>query len=117
MFVGRAATCFGGENAYCTVSGVKMTRQHSFCWPPPSPMPLPAACILVDFSLKLVATEAFMRAKAMRRPLEVEVRTLQELEEVLQILDTNPGSMITRLMLDNMTRKDPLAPSECGGGG
>ena len=79
-----------------------------------------------------------MRAKGIRRPLEVETRTLEELQEVLALLDasaaaapgstagaagdgstggstgggsgSSSGSMITRIMLDNMTRKDAAAP-------
>lgn len=51
------------------------------------------------------AAEAYMRSKEIRRPVEVETRTLQELEEVLGILDSRPDSMITRIMLDNMTRR------------
>ena len=57
------------------------------------------------------AAGAFMRAKGVVRPLEVETRTLEELEEVLRILDSSPSSGITRIMLDNMTRKDAAQPS------
>eukprot|EP00887_Chlorella_sp_A99_P002696 scaffold6.g2696.t1 len=57
------------------------------------------------------ATEDFMRSKGIQRPLEVETRTLDELREVLSILDASPGSMVTRVMLDNMTKKDPSAPA------
>lgn len=113
------------------------------------------------------ATEAFMRAKGLERPLEVETRTLDELREVrrrglragcrhsvgfncccsgrragvyvaplcaapltlipchpahlrpipcqvLAILDgAGGGSMVTRVMLDNMTRKDASKPGVC----
>jgi hypothetical protein len=71
-----------------------------------------------------------MRARNLSRPLEVETRTLDELREVLAILDgssgsgggaaaaaggqqsgsSGSGSMITRIMLDNMTKKDSQAP-------
>ena len=87
-----------------------------------------------------------MRAKGIRRPLEVETRTLAELQEVLALLDASAAapaaaaaaaaalgnaagaaghgggsgggdsggssgsSMITRIMLDNMTKKDAGAP-------
>lgn len=57
------------------------------------------------------ATEEFMRSKGIKRPLEVETRTLDEVREVLDILDSRPDSGITRIMLDNMTKKDPEAPS------
>jgi hypothetical protein len=67
-----------------------------------------------------------MRGLGIQRPLEVETRTLDELREVLAILDaagncggasdggssggSSGGSMITRVMLDNMTRKSSGAP-------
>lgn len=60
----------------------------------------------------------FMRAKGVQRPLEVETRTLEELRQVLALLDAvaagsgSTGSMITRIMLDNMTRRDPGAPGK-----
>jgi hypothetical protein len=62
-----------------------------------------------------------MRAKGIRRPLEVETRTLDELRQVLALLDAatadgggpaSPGGMVTRIMLDNMTRRDPQAPGK-----
>lgn len=51
-----------------------------------------------------------MRSKGLQRPMEVETRTLEELATTLAILDRDPQSMITRIMLDNMTKKDPEAP-------
>jgi hypothetical protein len=80
-----------------------------------------------------LSEQAFMHAKGIRRPLEVETRTLEELQEVLALLDASAaaaapgnaagaagagdgsgggssGSMITRIMLDNMTKKDVAAP-------
>lgn len=62
-------------------------------------------------SAAVKATEAFMRGKGIARPVEVETRTLAELREVVEILDSDPSSMITRVMLDNMTKKDASAPS------
>ncbi|KAL4440692.1 hypothetical protein ABPG77_000401 [Micractinium sp. CCAP 211/92] len=60
----------------------------------------------------VAATEEYQRRKGIRRPVEVETRTLAELKEVLAILDAaGPDTMITRIMLDNMTRKHPEAPS------
>jgi len=44
-----------------------------------------------------------MKEKGICRPLEVETRTLEELQGVLNILDSNSATMITRIMLDNMT--------------
>jgi nicotinate-nucleotide pyrophosphorylase (carboxylating) len=66
---------------------------------------------------------AFMQSKKIQRPMEVETRTLDELKQVLEILDaanvsstgddsgSTTGSGVTRIMLDNMTRKDTGAPS------
>ncbi len=42
-------------------------------------------------------------------PIEVEARTLQEVHEVLEVLQADPGC-INRIMLDNMTRLDPTMP-------
>lgn len=50
-----------------------------------------------------------MRSKGISRPMEVETRTLEELATALAILDRDPKSMITRLMLDNMTKKSASA--------
>ncbi|EFN58889.1 hypothetical protein CHLNCDRAFT_19514 [Chlorella variabilis] len=70
--------------------------------------------------------EEFMRARGIRRPLEVETRTLDEVREVLAILDaaggggggaascssgSGSGSMITRIMLDNMTKRSVGVPA------
>ena len=44
-----------------------------------------------------------LMACSMRRSMRVQA---------LAILDSDPHSMITRLMLDNMTKKDPKAPGE-----
>ena len=57
--------------------------------------------------------QEFMRSRGVRRPLEVETRTLGELHEVLALLDSVGGaSMISRVMLDNMTRRDDAVPGE-----
>lgn len=50
-----------------------------------------------------------MRGKGIDRPVEVETRTLEELQEVLALLDASPNTMVTRVMLDNMTKPDPSA--------
>ncbi|KAI7843930.1 hypothetical protein COHA_002470 [Chlorella ohadii] len=58
------------------------------------------------------ATEDYQRSKGIRRPVEVETRTLDELREVLAILDAAQGqSMVTRIMLDNMTKRDGSKPA------
>lgn len=52
------------------------------------------------------------RKRAEDIPIEVETRTLQEVQEVLQLLQTDKHCMVTRLMLDNMTKRDPAAPGK-----
>jgi len=54
------------------------------------------------------AAESYMCSKGIQRPLEVETRTLDEVSQVLNVIDSSAGgSMITRIMLDNMvTRKN-----------
>ena len=54
----------------------------------------------------LEAVEEYMRLKGINKPLEIETRSLEELQSVLQILDSNPNSCITRIMLDNMTKRN-----------
>ena len=43
--------------------------------------------------------------------MEVEARTLDEVREVLALLDSNPDCMVTRVMLDNMARRDEASPA------
>lgn len=59
----------------------------------------------------MARAEAYLKGNGIQRPIEVETRTLDELQEVLAILDSQPASMVTRIMLDNMTRKDARAAS------
>ena len=59
----------------------------------------------------VAGAEGFMRGRGISRPVEVEGRTLGEVREVLGILDAAGGkSGITRIMLDNMARRDAAAP-------
>ena len=51
-----------------------------------------------------------MRRKHKNIPIEVETRTLDEVKEVLQFLETDKHSLVKRLMLDNMTKLDSSAP-------
>lgn len=48
-----------------------------------------------------------MRERNAIRELEVETSTLEEVREVLSLLDNQPDTLITRIMLDNMTKKLP----------
>ncbi|KAL3135671.1 hypothetical protein ABBQ38_006145 [Trebouxia sp. C0009 RCD-2024] len=52
----------------------------------------------------------FVRRKHKHIPIEVETRTLDEVRQVLQFLETDKHSLVKRLMLDNMTKLDPSAP-------
>lgn len=54
--------------------------------------------------------QEFVRRKHKNIPIEVETRTLDEVQEVLQFLETDKHSLVKRLMLDNMTKLDPSAP-------
>lgn len=52
------------------------------------------------------AVEKYMREKGVRRPVEVETRTIGEVREVLEVIDSAEDSMVTRIMLDNMVKKE-----------
>ena len=43
-------------------------------------------------------------------PIEVETRTLEEVQEVLSLMDHQQHEGVARLMLDNMTRLDSSKP-------
>lgn len=56
--------------------------------------------------------QAWMAAQGVARPVEVETRTAEELAEALAVYDSAPDHCgITRIMLDNMTARDPGAPA------
>ena len=52
----------------------------------------------------------FVRRKHKNIPIEVETRTLEEVKEVLQFLNTDKNTLVKRLMLDNMTKLDSSSP-------
>ena len=53
------------------------------------------------------AAELFMRDNNIIRPLEVETRTLDEVREILHVIDgAGESSLVTRIMLDNMVKRD-----------
>ena len=54
----------------------------------------------------------FVRRKHKKIPIEVETRTLEEVKEVLQFLESDKNSLVKRLMLDNMTKLDSTAPGK-----
>jgi len=52
------------------------------------------------------SAEEYMRSKGIQRPLEVETRNMEEVNEVLDVIDSaGDSSMVTRIMLDNMAAK------------
>ncbi len=55
-------------------------------------------------------TQDWVRRKHKNIPIEVETRTLEEVKEVLQFLESDKHSLVKRLMLDNMTKLDSSAP-------
>lgn len=57
-----------------------------------------------------ILLQDFVRRKHKNIPIEVETRTLDEVREVLQFLETDKHSLVKRLMLDNMTKLDSSAP-------
>lgn len=60
----------------------------------------------------LDAPQDYTREKSLDVPIEVETRTLKEVQEVLDLLESDPDCGVTRIMLDNMTRLDPTLPGE-----
>lgn len=53
--------------------------------------------------------QEYVRRKHKNIPIEVETRTLDEVKEVLQFLETDKHSLVKRLMLDNMAKPDSSA--------
>ena len=53
---------------------------------------------------------SYLEHKGIQVPVEVEVRTLEEVKEVLEVIEAGQGSCITRIMLDNMALSDPSKP-------
>lgn len=54
-------------------------------------------------------TQEFLAAKRLQLPVEVECSSLQEVQQVLDLLG-QPGCCVTRIMLDNMAKYDSLLP-------
>lgn len=56
----------------------------------------------------------FVRSQAQRIEIEVETRTLDEVREVIECIESDTEGLVSRVMLDNMAAKDPTcegAPS------
>ena len=58
---------------------------------------------------KNLLLQEYVRRKHKNIPIEVETRTLDEVKEVLQFLETDKHSLVKRLMLDNMAKPDSSA--------
>lgn len=54
--------------------------------------------------------QAFLRERNLELPVEVEASSITQVQEVLDLLGSEPQCMVTRIMLDNMARLDPSAP-------
>ncbi|KFM24027.1 Splicing factor 3B subunit 4 [Auxenochlorella protothecoides] len=53
----------------------------------------------------VVRAESYLRERGIQCGLEVEASTLEEVRQVISILDHQPDTLVTRIMLDNMTRR------------
>lgn len=49
--------------------------------------------------------QSYLRERGIQCGLEVETSTLEEVRQVISILDHQPDTLVTRIMLDNMTRR------------
>jgi nicotinate-nucleotide pyrophosphorylase (carboxylating) len=56
---------------------------------------------------------AHAAAQERRIEIEVETRTLEEVQELLACLDAGRGKGVTRVMLDNMARRDASCSGAC----
>ena len=54
--------------------------------------------------------QAFMRERNLQLPVEVEASSIAQVQELLDLLASEPRCMVSRIMLDNMARLDPSAP-------
>ena len=60
-------------------------------------------------SLRAAVDSACVYSAAQSRsiPIEVETSTIEEVQELLQVLDSGGGKGVTRVMLDNMAEREP----------
>ena len=66
---------------------------------------------LVDRNTSSCTLQEFLARKQLTSvPIEVETRTLEEVQEVLSLMDHQQHEGVARLMLDNMTRLDSSKP-------
>ncbi|MFM9169313.1 MAG: hypothetical protein ACKOTD_04100, partial [Phycisphaerales bacterium] len=58
--------------------------------------------------------EAFIASRGLagRMRVELETRTLDEVDEAISILEGGGAPHVTRIMLDNMARRDASQPEE-----
>lgn len=64
----------------------------------------------------VAAAEGYMRRRGCVREMEVETSSLDEVRQVVAILDGQPDTLVTRVMLDNMTKRLPGAWRRPGAG-
>ena len=57
--------------------------------------------------------QEYMKTHGLHVPIEVETRTLQEVLEVKELIETDRSLRIDRVMLDNMTRLDSSLEGQC----
>ena len=57
--------------------------------------------------------QAYTREHGLQVPIEVETRTLQEVLEVKELIETDRSLRIDRVMLDNMTKLDDSLKGQC----
>ena len=56
--------------------------------------------------------QAYLKDKNLDVPVEVETRSLEEVQELLNLQSKGKAKHVTRIMLDNMARKDASQPGK-----
>ena len=60
--------------------------------------------VLHGTSCKLAGVQEYLATRGLDTPVEVETRTLEEVDEVVGLLESTNPPRISRVMLDNMAR-------------
>ena len=75
-----------------------------------------SACFQVE-QAELPGVQEYLATRGLDTPVEVETRTLEEVDEVVGLLDSTSPPRISRVMLDNMAHTPSASPgtqgSEC----
>ena len=61
----------------------------------------------------MLRLQEYTKKHGLHIPIEVETRTLQEVLEVKELIETDRNLRIDRVMLDNMTRLDSSLEGQC----